>query len=140
MKKKKLNWFENVELRPHPWPGLNWLTTTICVADVRKAVDFYTDVMDMISISELVNENGVLLFTRIRYGGNNFVINKEQWDFDAFSPASTHQQPPFVFYLYVDNVVDVVEKMKQAGAEVMIELETNFWGDLKARLKDPIGY
>lgn len=139
MEKKKLNWFDNVENRPHPWPGLNWLTTSICVADVRKAVEFYTNAMDMVAISEL-EEKEELLFARIRYRGNNFVINKEQWDFEALSPANTNQQPPFIFYLYVDDVKNVVEQMKQRGATLLIEPTQQFWGDLKARLKDPFGY
>lgn len=90
MGKDKLSWFTNVEARPHPWPGLNWLTTTICVTDVQKAVDFYTNAMDMIAISELDGENGELIFARIRYRENNFVINKEQWDFDALPINSRH--------------------------------------------------
>jgi len=140
MEKDKLNWFANVESRPHPWVGLNWLTATICVSNVQKAVDFYTGAMDMVAISELDGENGELLFARIKYRGNNFVINKEQWDFDALSPETTNQQPPFVFYLYVDDVIAVTDKMKEAGATVLAEATNQFWGDLKARLKDPFGY
>lgn len=140
MKTNKLSWFANVETRPHPWPGLNWLTTALCVTDVQKAVNFYTGAMDMIAISELDGENGELLFARIRYRGTNFVINKEQWDSDAYSPETTHQQPPFIFYLYVDDVHALVGKMKAAGATVLMEATKQFWGDLKARLKDPFGY
>jgi len=140
MSKDKLNWFTNIEARPHPWPGLNWLTTAICVADVQKAVDFYTDAMGMVAISELAGDDGELLFARMRYRGNNFVINKEQWDSDALSPATTDQQPPFIFYLYVDDANAVVDLMKQGGATVIVEAAEQFWGDLKARLKDPFGY
>lgn len=139
MEKNKLTWFDNVESRPHPRPGLNWLTTAISVQDVRKAVDFYVGAMDMVSISEL-DDKGELLFARIRYRGNNFVLNKEKWDSEVLSPASTNQQPPFIFYLYVDDVVSVVANMKKAGAEVISEPERQFWDDLKARVKDPFGY
>lgn len=77
MQKKKINWFQNVEHRSHPHPGLNWLTATISVPDVAKALNFYTGIMEMVSISELEDEkSGELLFARIRYRGNNFVLNK----------------------------------------------------------------
>ncbi|MEJ0103870.1 MAG: hypothetical protein WDO19_15495 [Bacteroidota bacterium] len=79
MQNAQQNWFDNVESRPHPRPGLNWLTTSICVPDVRKAVDFYTKIMDMVSIFQLEGNENELLFARIRYRGNNFIINKEQW-------------------------------------------------------------
>ena len=142
MQNKKLNWFHNVEHRAHPHPGLNWLTTTISVPDVTRAIDFYTDVMEMVSISELEDEKtGELLFARIRYRGNNFVLNKEHWDFEAVAPITSKQVSPFAFYLYVDNVKALVEAIRQdKEAKVLVEPEMQFWGDLKARIQDPFGY
>lgn len=133
-------WFENVEQRPHPWPGLNWLTSSICAPDVRKALAFYTEIMQMVSIFELEDDHGDLLFARVRYRGNNFIISREGWDSDARSPASSKQTPAFLFYLYVDDVRGLVEAMRAAGANVLAEPEQQFWGDLKARVADPLGY
>lgn len=140
---QKLNWFDNVENRPHPWPGLNWLTTGLSVPDVRRAVDFYTGAMDMVAIAELpdtTNDSGELLFARLRYRGNNFTLNKEHWDSACLSPASSGQTPPFIFYLYVDDVAALTEQMVQAGASVQVAASEMFWGDKKARLQDPFGY
>jgi PhnB protein len=138
--KRKLNWFENVEERSHPWPGLKWLTTSISVVDVQKALCFYTDVMDMVSISELEDEDGSLLFARVRYRGVNFVINKEGFDSAPSAPSTTEQIPPFIFYLYVDNVKELTEKMINEGAVVILEIQKTPWSDLRTRLKDPFGY
>lgn len=142
MKKQNLNWFQNVEHRTHPHPGLNWLTATISVPDVARALDFYTGIMEMVSISELEDEkSGELLFARIRYRGNNFVINKEHWDFPAVAPVTSGQVSPFVFYLYVDDVKALLEEIrKDKDAKVLTKPETQFWGDLKARIQDPFGY
>lgn len=142
MKNNKLNWFQNVEHRTHPHPGLNWLTTTISVTDVSRAIDFYTNVMEMVSISELEDEKtGELLFARIRYRGNNFVLNKENWDFKAAAPVTSGNISPFVFYLYVDDVKTLIEEIrKDKEAEIISDPEMQFWGDLKARIKDPFGY
>lgn len=142
MQKNKLNWFKNVEYRTHPHPGLNWLTTTINVPDVARAIDFYTNVMEMVSISELEGEiNNELLFARIRYRGNNFVLNKEHWDFQTTAPVTSGQVPPFVFYLYVDDVKVLIEEIRAVkDAEILVEPEMQFWGDIKARIRDPFGY
>ena len=137
---KKINWFDNVEHRAHPWPGLNWLTTAICVPDARKAMTFYADTMDMIAISELEDEAGDLLFARMRYRGLNFTINKEGWDSECRSPLTSGQPSPLIFYLYVDDAQGLVAKMVAADASVVIAAETKFWGDLKARVRDPFGY
>jgi PhnB protein len=137
---KKINWFENVEHRSHPWPGLNWVTTAICVPDARKAVNFYTDAMGFVAISELEDDAGALLFARMRYRGINFTVNKEGWDSDCLSPLSSGQPSPFIFYLYVDDAEKLVGSMVAAGATVLTPAEKQFWGDLKARVKDPFGY
>ena len=65
----KLDWFNNVENRPHPWEGmgLTWLTTALNVPDVKAAINFYTEVMKMVVISELEGDGGDVLFARIRY-------------------------------------------------------------------------
>ena len=137
---KKINWFDNVEHRSHPWPGLNWLTTALCVPDARAAVTFYTEAMSVVAISELEDEAGQLLFARMRYRGINFTINKEGWDSDLCGPLTSGQPTPFIFYLYVDDAAKVVADMAAAGATVLVPAEPQFWGDLKARVKDPFGY
>ncbi|MCM3748290.1 VOC family protein [Paenibacillus pasadenensis] len=138
--KRNQSWFENVDNRPHPWPGLNWLTTGIIVSDVESAVDFYTQAMDMVCIFEGENDDGNLFFARIRYRGTNITIYKEHFDTDILAPSSTGQTPPFIFYLYVDDVKGLFDKMTRAGAVVLMEPEETFWQDLRARLRDPFGY
>lgn len=52
----KLDWFNNVENRPHPWEGmgLTWLTTALNVPDVKAAINFYTEVMKMGNAANLL--------------------------------------------------------------------------------------
>ncbi|EHK7310425.1 VOC family protein, partial [Escherichia coli] len=52
--------------------GLTWLTTALNVPDVKAAINFYTEVMKMVVISELEGDGGDVLFARIRYRGTNF--------------------------------------------------------------------
>lgn len=139
---KKLDWLNNVENRTHPWEGmgLTWLTTALAVPDVRAATAFYTNAMDMVAIAELEGDDGEMLFARIRYRGTNFTINKEGWDSDLHSPQTSGALTPFIFYIYVDDTVAMVDEMVKAGATVLSEPCEMFWGDLKARVKDPFGF
>lgn len=138
----KLDWFNNVENRTHPWEGmgLTWLTTALNVPDVKAAVNFYTEAMRMVVISEFEGDDSELLFARIRYRGTNFTINKEGWDSDLSSPVTSGIQTPFIFYIYVDDTVTLVNEMVGAGATILTEPTEMFWGDLKARVKDPFGF
>jgi PhnB protein len=140
MSADNLNWFDNVEHRPHPWPGLNWLTTAIACADVRRAFDFYAQALSFVAIFELPGENGELLFARMRYRGCNFTLNKIGWDFDGQPPADAGHAPPFQFYLYVDDVAATSARMKEQGAVEIFPPRTEMWGDLRSRLRDPFGY
>jgi len=42
--------------------------------------------------------------------------------------------------MYVDDAVTLVNAMVNAGATILNEPTEMFWGDLKARLKDPFGF
>lgn len=140
MSQKNMNWFDNVEARQHPWPGLNWLTTALNVKNVRDAVEFYSSAMGFVPIFELPDESGQLLFARMRYRGCNFTLNREGFDSNAQSPADTGNATPFSFYLYVDNAADTASKAISLGATEVFAVREEFWGDLRARVRDPFGY
>lgn len=137
-----INGLNNAENRPHPWEelGLTWLTTALNVPDVAAAVEFYTRTMEMVAIAEFKGDDDELLFARIRYRGTNFTINKEGWDSDLLGPHSSGQVTPFIFYLYVDDAVAMTNAMARAGATVLSAPQPMFWGDLKARVRDPFGF
>ncbi len=137
-----LFWFENVEVRPHPWPGLNWLTTIIPVSDVRKARDLYVGVFQFVPIFDLPDPENPddLITTRLRYRGTNFLLVKEGLDSPEKSPAATKSHSPFIFYVYVDDVNDVYKKAMLSGMKSVMEPKEAFWGDLRARLSCPSGY
>jgi PhnB protein len=143
MKNDNLFWFDNVESRPHPWPGLIWITTLIQVPDVTKARDLYVNVFDFVPIFNVPDpENpGEVVMTRLRYRGANFVVTKEGTDdYEGIAPASSKTPPPFVFYVYVDNVDETFKKALQAGMKVVLEPGNTYWGDKRARLRCQFGY
>ncbi len=135
-------WFDNVELREHPWPGLNWVTTVATVPDVRKARDLYISTFGFVSIFDANNPNNVeeLVTTRLRYRGANILLVKEGFDYEAKAPASSGNPPSILFYIYVDNVKSVFKKALESGMKSEQAPEMTFWGDLRARLRCPFGY
>ena len=137
----RLNWFDNVEERPHPWPGLNWLTAMLVVPDVKETMNFYEEVFGIVPIFELPNPSGHIIFARMRYRGAIFTLYKEgEFNFDGKAPISTDSIPPFIIYLYVDNVDTVYAEALLNGCRSLEEPHVEPWGDKKARLTDPFGY
>lgn len=142
MDDQNLFWFDNVEARPHPWPGLNWMTPIIQTFDVRKARDLYAKAFHLVPIFDMPNPSNPdeLVTTRMRYRGTNFLLVKEGLDYDGQAPASSLAKPPFLFYLYVDSVDDVYKKALELGFISVKKPEETFWGDYRARLSCPFGY
>lgn len=133
------NWFENVEWRQHPWPGLNWLTASLVFDDVRAAIDFYTETMGFVTIFELPTDEGSLAFARMRYRGANFTMNSAGFETGLKAP-SEGEPGSFLFYIYVDDVNLTVARMAERSARIVVAPRTEFWGDVRARLTDPFGY
>ena len=137
----QLNWFENVDPRPHPWPGLNWLSPMLYVTDIQAAVNFYEKAFGFVPIFQLPDANGIFIFARMRYRGINFTLNQEGcFDFDGKCPQSSQTVPPLMFYFYVDDIDQAMQQALASGAELLQAIRLEFWGDRKGRVRDPFGY
>lgn len=134
-------WFDNVEFRTHAWPGLMWVTPCIQVPDVKKAQALYVEVFSFVPIFEAAGpDSDELMMTRMRYRGANFVITKEGFDYEGKAPSTNQTSSPLLFYVYVDDVDETYKMGIKAGMKSMIEPGETYWGDRRARLKDPFGY
>jgi PhnB protein len=142
MEHKDLFWFDNVDSRPHPWPGLMWLTTILPFSKVKEARDLYVKAFKFVPIFELPSQTEANEFdtVRLRFRGANILLVKEGLDYEGQEPAKTGTPAPFNFYLYVDDATETYnEALKNGMTSVMKPAET-FWGDIRARVKDPFGY
>lgn len=136
------NWFDNVEWRPHPWPGLNWLTAMLYVPSCQDAIKFYEKAFGFVTIFELPDGSGNPVFARMRYRGNNFTVSKEgSSGYEAYkSPITCKASPHATFYLYVDDVDRAVPDAVSYGGKLLQQPELQFWGDKKGTIEDPFGY
>lgn len=133
------DWFANVEPRPGPWPGLGWNTPGLVIDDVDAGVEFYAKAIGMVPIAVLPDDDNQTFFARMRYRGNNITLNRPGWD-SGLSAPTADSPPHFIFYLYVDDVVATASAMTTRGAALLQPTEKTFWGDVRARLRDPFGY
>jgi PhnB protein len=133
------DWFANVESRTDPWPGLRWNTPGLVVNDVDAAVEFYAKAIGMVPIAVLPDDDGQTFFARMRYRGGNITLNRPGWDSDL-TPPTADSPPHFIFYLYVDDVAATAAAMTARGATTLLSADQTFWGDIRARLRDPFGY
>ena len=138
MEFSKLDWFDNVEYRQHPWPGLNWLTPMLYVPNVLAAVHFYERAFAFVPIFQLPDEKGSLSFARMRYRGSNFTLSKDgSFEFAGQCPQKSQTLPPLMFYLYVDDVDLGMEQALAAGCELLQQARLEFSGRPKGQIARP---
>ena len=136
-----MTWFDNVDPRPSPRPGLNWITTMVYVTDVRRAAELYAEVLGFVTIFELPGEDGDLDFARMRYRGNNITIGREGiFEYDGQAPVASGTTPGSMFYVYVDDAAAVCRSAAELGCTILQEPFPQFWGDLKGRFADLFGH
>ncbi|MBS0630190.1 MAG: VOC family protein [Verrucomicrobia bacterium] len=142
MSQANLFWFDNVEIRPAPWTGLNWLTSILAVPDVRKTRDLYISVFNFVSIFDLPDpENSEkYITTRLRYRGTNFLLTSEGLDSEIKAPATTHTAPAHLYYVYVDDVDSTYKRALESGMNSLLSPGETFWGDYRARVTCPNGF
>lgn len=135
-------WFENVENRPHPWPGLQWCTTVAVVEDVAATRRLYLDVLSFVAIYDKVSptEPEKLVTSRLRYRGSNILLVAEGLGYEGTAPAKSGIAPSVTFYHYVDDVERTYQAATEAGFEGVRAPSEMPWGDLCARVRCPQGY
>lgn len=135
-----LFWFENVEQREHPWPGLNWLTATISLPDVKQARDAYVKAFGFVSIYDKPNSEGGLATARLRYRGANVLLTQEGTFGYASCPAKSNTTSPLIFYVYVDDTRAAYDRALSAGFTSLEAPYETPWGDMCCRVQCPWGY
>lgn len=135
------NWFDNIEHRECPWPGLTWMTTMLAVPKVEEAIAFYQSVFGVSPIYVNKSENGRIVFARMRYRGINFCLNETgRFDTRGVHPSASNTPPPFFIYMYVDDVDHFYLNAIENGCISIQEPYMEVWGDKKARIEDRYGY
>lgn len=123
-----------------PAPIQPWIR----VADVRKALEFYT-AMGFSKVFELPNPDGTIARATIQTGTS--LIGLSPIDI----PQSTHEKREALvrkgprgvgvtFYTEVDDVAEAHTACKKAGLEFTSNLRDEFWGARVFSCIDPFGY
>ena len=108
--------------------GMSWLNPMIIVKDVQKSLDFYEKAFGFKTKMAMPDKDGGIMHAEMSYKDNIFMLGPESEQYGTKSPNSL-KGTPVSFYLYVDNVERAFEQAKSAGAKVVQEPTTQFWGD-----------
>jgi len=120
--------------------GFHTITPHLVVNDAKGAIDFYKKAFNAEEINRSAMPGAAkIMHAMIRIGDSFLMLNDEFPDMGGKSPKSL-SGTPVTINLYVDDADRVFNQATKAGAQVVMPLADQFWGDRYGILKDPYGH
>ena len=119
------------------------LSSAVVYRDPKAALKFLADAFDFETTLLIEDEVGNLAHSQMVYGDSLVMIGNE-WTEEHRSPASINGLMTQTVHIQLADgegtVDDHCERARKAGAVIIIEPETQFYGDRTYRCKDPEGH
>ncbi len=115
------------------------LTPHLCCQNALEAVDFYHKAFGAESLGVHQMPDGRVMHATLQINGVTFFVVDEFPEQGGKSPKSLGGTP-VMLYLHVPDCDTVFQRAVDAGCEVLMPLEDQFWGDRYGLVSDPYGH
>jgi PhnB protein len=126
-----------MSVKPIP-DGYDNVIPYLTVDDGKGAIEFYKRAFGATERGSMASPDGRIAHAELEIGGGLVMLS------DRF-PQSTARTPKelggttVALFLYAEDVDAMVKKAAEAGAEITMEPEDQFWGDRLGQVTDPYG-
>lgn len=124
---------------PSPPAGYHTATPALTVDNAAAALEFYAAAFGAVEKLRLPMADGKIAHAEIAIGDSVIMLADEFPDWDALSPK-TRGGPTGSIMLYVADVDAAFARAVDAGAEVIMPVSNQFWGDRMGAVRDPFGH
>jgi uncharacterized glyoxalase superfamily protein PhnB len=112
----------------------------VCYQDPRKALDWLQEAFGFEIEMVIEDDAGNPVHSELRYGNGVIMVGAE-WSEDTKSPASVGRKCTQTVHIHMsEDVNQHCERARKAGAEILQEPATQFYGDRTYRARDPEGH
>jgi uncharacterized glyoxalase superfamily protein PhnB len=121
-------------------PGRSYLVSTLCYQDAKAALRWLEDAFGFEPSLVVLNDEGALLHSEMRFGESLLMVGQEAPP-QARSPMSlggTNTQK--VHVQLASRIDEHCERARKAGAKILREPRTEFYGDRTYIAEDPEGH
>lgn len=116
------------------------VTPALFYVDPKAALDFLRNAFGFELDLLLEDENGNLAHSQLAYGEGRIMVGSE-WSEDHKSPRSVGRKCTQTVHIHMAEDIDQhCERARRAGAEIIQECATQFYGDRTYRARDPEGH
>jgi uncharacterized glyoxalase superfamily protein PhnB len=115
-------------------------TPALCYLDPKAALDWLRQAFGFEIEMVIEDDAGNPVHSELRYGGGLVMVGSE-WSADHKSPASVGRKCTQTVHIHMEENIDQhCERARAAGAEIIQEPDTQFYGDRTYRARDPEGH
>jgi uncharacterized glyoxalase superfamily protein PhnB len=115
------------------------ITPHLVVKGVAAAIEWYTKALGAHELLRNTAPDGVsIMHSELLLGDSRFFV-VDEFPGSAVSPASLGGTP-VTLHLYVEEVDALFDRAVEAGAQVLMPVADQFWGDRYGMLTDPFGH
>ncbi len=108
--------------------------------DPKAALAWLEEAFGFELVMLLEDADGNVAHSQMEFG-DSYVMIGQEWSADHKSPKSVGGKNTQTVHVQIDSDVDAhFSRAKAAGAEIMAEPETQFYGDRTYRCRDPEGH
>jgi uncharacterized glyoxalase superfamily protein PhnB len=116
------------------------LTAAVFYRDPRAALDWLAKAFDFELVMLLEDAEGNVAHSQMAFGDSRVMVGSE-WSADHQSPASVGGRNTQTVHIEIDEDVDAhCARARAAGAVILVEPETQFYGSRTYRCLDPEGH
>ena len=98
--------------------------------DVDSVIDFLKKTFDAELLTHMPGEDGRVMHASMRIGDSTIMLGGANEQYKPF---------PAMLYVYVKDVDETYKKALEAGAESLVKVADQFYGDRSGGVKDPWG-
>lgn len=120
--------------------GYHTITPHLVIRNAAQAIEFYKKAFGAEELYRSPGPDGKkLMHAALNIGNSRIFLCDEFPEMGGKSPLSLNGTP-VTLHLYVEDVDKVFQQAVQAGAQVVMPVNDQFWGDRYGMLKDPYGH
>lgn len=124
-------------VKPIP-EGYHTLTPYLTVNNAAGAIDFYSNAFNAHERMRINAPDGRVGHAELEIGDSVVMLADEYPEMGSRGPHGDNT--PVTIQMYVENVDQVIERARAAGATIEREPSDEFYGDRVATLHDPFGH
>jgi PhnB protein len=115
--------------------GLRTITAQLTLDNAARTIDWYKRAFGAEELDRSLGPDGKIMHAEIKIGDSHFYAN----DVMMGKGPKELGGSPVGFWLYVSDADALFKRAVDAGAEVRMPLENQFWGDRAGAVGDPEG-